>query len=192
MDNANIITNLQNCFLVATPQLDGSAFEKSIIYICNHNDDGAMGLMVNSPIDEISFSDIVNSMGIIKPLDSIADPIIYSGGPVDSNRGFVIHSHEYFHESTIQVSSDIFLSASAEIVSAIARDEGPKDVNFCLGYAGWSPGQLENEIATNGWLVVPADADILFNTPAEERFEACMSKMGFAHAMHWAENAGLA
>jgi putative transcriptional regulator len=120
-----------------------------------------------------------------------AEPIVDRGGPVENTRGFVLHTGEYHLKNTIPLGPDIALSAQADIVSDIARGQGPRQLNFCLGYAGWAAGQLETELHTNSWLVVPADAHILFKTPAEERYMAATRKLG-VDALNFSDEVGVA
>lgn len=172
------LTSLQNKVLIATPQLNDSFWEEAVIYICTHNDeDGAMGMVVNHPLPDISFAQIAEGMDIDVAAGA-PTPIICAGGPVEANRGFVLHSGDYQHESTMQLSESINLSASADIVGAIAEGRGPQKVNFCLGYAGWEAGQLEHEITENSWLIVEADSDLLFDTPQKERYKTAMQRLG--------------
>ena len=175
---AESITNLTNYLLVATPALDGTGFERAVIYLCSHGEDGAMGVVINNPIPEISFNEIMDSLDIIPRQAIHNDPIVFAGGPVESNRGFVLHSPDYQHESTMPLSNKASLSATADIVTAIATGEGPKQMNFCLGYAGWDAGQLEQEIAENDWLVLPAEEDIVYTLAAEKRHSTCVKRMG--------------
>lgn len=176
--DSRVIEDLHDHFLIATAELDDSYFSRSVIYICSHEPQGTMGMVVNRPMTDIDFEQIITNTGALSGIDPVRNPIILNGGPVDENRGFVIHSSDYIHESTQKVSGDVNLSANSEIVSAIATGHGPKRLNFCLGYAGWGPSQLEDEIADNAWLVVPADAYILFDVPLEQRYEACLQKLG--------------
>lgn len=173
------ITNLKNHLLVATSELNGGFFERTVIYMANQSAEGAMGLVINQPMKKILFADITRSMGIEEMLlQGRSQPIIYRGGPVENTRGFVLHTPDYSLKNTIQLSSEVALSAQADIVSDIARGQGPRNLNFCLGYAGWNPGQLEDELHTNSWLVVPADKGLLFDIPAESRYEAATRKLG--------------
>ncbi|NBV54595.1 MAG: DUF179 domain-containing protein [Proteobacteria bacterium] len=174
-----VITNLKNHLLVATSELNGGFFERAVIYMANQTAEGAMGLVVNQPMNKVGFGDVLRSMGIEEMLaNTRRQPLIYRGGPVDNNRGFVLHTSEYNLKSTIAITSEIALSAQADIVGDIARGQGPRNLNFCLGYAGWNPGQLEKELATNSWLVVPADKQLLFDVPPEERYAAATRKLG--------------
>lgn len=189
---SSIITNLKAHFLVAGPQLAGSFFDKSVIYICTHTADGAMGMVINNPIKEVTFGDIAESMGIKSTIDYAGhQPIIFSGGPVDPNRGFVLHSAEYQLKDSQRIGLYTRLSATADIVGDIAKGNGPKNVNFCLGYSGWGPGQLEKEILQNSWFVLPEDKDILFEAPCEKRYQLCTHKLGIT-ASNYVEVAGRA
>lgn len=188
-----LITNLKNHLLVATAELNGSSFERAVIYIANQGEDGAMGFIVNHPMKKVAFEDIARSMGIEEMLAATrTTPIIFRGGPVENTRGFVLHSGEYHLKNTIDLGPGIALSAQADIVGDIARGAGPRNLNFCLGYAGWSAGQLEDELHTNSWLVVPADADLLFNVPADRRYEAATRKLGLNMLNFSADITGLA
>lgn len=190
---ASLITNLKNHLLVATSELNGGTFERAVIYIANQGADGTMGFIVNQPIKKIMFEDIARSMGIEEMLaQTRTQPIVYRGGPVENTRGFVLHSHDYHLKNTIELGPNIALSAQADIVGDIARGQGPQHLNFCLGYAGWSAGQLEDELHTNSWLVVPADTNLLFNTPADQRYQAATRKLGVDSLNFSADVAGLA
>ncbi|MBI1309195.1 MAG: hypothetical protein GC129_05015 [Proteobacteria bacterium] len=187
-----IITNLKNHLLVATHELNGGFFERAVIYIANQSEeDGAMGFIVNQPMKKVLFADIVRSMGIEEILAASRNPIVYRGGPVENTRGFVLHSPEYHLQSTIDLSPSIALSAQADIVTDIARGHGPRSLNFCLGYAGWSPGQLEDELHSNAWLVVPADPELLFNTPPDKRYQEATRKLGL-DALNFSDEVGVA
>lgn len=188
-----LITNLKNHLLVATSELNGSFFERAVIYIANQSEDGAMGFVINQPMKKVGFQDIARSMGIEEMLaQTRAEPIVYRGGPVENTRGFVIHSADYRLKNTIDIGPNVALSAQADIVTDIARGHGPRQLNFCLGYAGWGAGQLETELHTNSWLVVPADATLLFQTPAEKRYEEATRRLGLDALNFSAEVTGLA
>ena len=176
-DADKFMTGLENTLLVATPTLNDTPWENTVIYICSHTAAGTMGVVINRPLEDITFGEITSELEI--PRSSTGgDPIIYSGGPVEINRGFVLHNDGYQHESTLQIAPHINLSATADIVSAIARGTAPKELNFCLGYAGWDGGQLEQELVENSWFTLTADTDILYKTPPEKRYEACLKKLG--------------
>lgn len=174
----HIITTLPNTFLVATASHNNTMFERAVIYLVNHGPEGAMGLTINQPHQGIAFPHIMQSMGIEEMLAASAQqPIILKGGPVEHHRGFVLHTADYSLNSTLQLGSNIALSASADIVTDIARGHGPKALNFCLGYAGWGPGQLEGEIQQNAWLSVPADEMLLFGAKPERLWTQALAKL---------------
>jgi putative transcriptional regulator len=179
MDN---MTSLKDHFLIAMPSIGDGIFAHSITYICEHNDQGAMGIVINHPLD-LSLDEIFEHLEI----DNIQSPHndqILAGGPVHMDRGFVLHRNtEAAWDSTIRVSDQIALTTSQDILTAIAHDEGPRDSLVALGYAGWSEGQLESELADNAWLTAPADSDIIFNTPIEQRAKAAAAKMGIDLAL---------
>ncbi|MDD9912004.1 MAG: YqgE/AlgH family protein [Alphaproteobacteria bacterium] len=186
----SIINTLQNHFLVATTSLNDSIFERTVIYMCTHDENGAMGVIVNRPLNSVSFTDIADSMGV-KPLIDKKPPTIFNGGPVDKNRGFVVHSPDYKLKNSLNVGQDISLSATADIVKDIAVGQGPQDMAFCLGYAGWSAGQLEQEIVENSWLVLQADADTLFHVEPQEKYDYCTRRIGL-NALNFSDTIGLA
>lgn len=159
------------------PGLIDPNFSHSVIYICEHSLEGAMGLVVNNPLD-IPLSQVFEQfeMGYSS---KIGDQTLLSGGPVQTDRGFVLHRPaERKWESTLAISSDICLTASKDIITDIAQEQGPNDLIITLGYSGWGPGQLEEELTNNAWLTVPADANIVFNVPFEQRAGAAAAKIG--------------
>lgn len=169
--------SLSNHFLVAMPGLHDPNFSHAVIYICEHSPDGAMGLVINNPLD-IPISQIFEQFELGFSSDIGAQPLL-SGGPVQIDRGFVLHrAGERQWESTRTISGEISLTASRDIISDIAVERGPSELIIILGYAGWGPGQLEEELAHNAWLTVPGDANILFNTPFERRASAAAAKIG--------------
>lgn len=169
--------SLSNHFLVAMPGLLDPNFSHAVIYICEHSPDGAMGLVINNPLD-IPISQIFEQFEMTYSPHIGAQPLL-SGGPVQIDRGFVLHrAGERQWESTRTISGEISLTASRDIISDIAFERGPGELIITLGYAGWGPGQLEEELAHNAWLTVPGDANILFNTPFEQRASAAAAKIG--------------
>jgi putative transcriptional regulator len=190
-----IITELKHTFLVATGELNGSAFERAVVYMISHTGEGAMGFVINQPQERVTFKDITQSMGIEDMMQARAagagTPIIFRGGPVEDHRGFVIHSTDYQRPSTVQVGAGVGLSTTADIVADIAKGMGPRAINFCLGYAGWGPGQLEGELQDNGWLVVPADAGILFEVPSSRRYEEATKRLGL-NVLNFSDEVGVA
>lgn len=168
--------NLRNHFLVAMPGLSDPLFANSITYICDHSSEGAMGLVVNRAM-ELHLSDVFEQMSLAYKEEQGRGPIL-AGGPVNTQRGFVLHPAGSTWQSTIQITPEISLTASRDIIAAIAEGHGPENALFILGYSGWSAGQLEREIKENSWLTVPADTDILFRTPLEQRWHAAAMRLG--------------
>ena len=169
--------HLANQFLIAMPSLADPNFSQTVTYMCDHNEDGAMGLVINRPLDldidallsHLEINDTRRGQGYIP---------IYQGGPVQTERGFVLHREIGQWEASIQVSDDIALTMSQDIIEAIAHDEGPKNYLITLGYAGWGSGQLEEELAANAWLNGPADPAIIFELPVEQRWNAAAKHLG--------------
>lgn len=151
-------------------------FANSITYICDHSSDGAMGLVVNRAM-ELNLSDVFEQMSLTYKEEQGRTPIL-AGGPVNTQRGFILHPAGSTWQSTIQITPEISLTASRDIIAAIAEGRGPENALFVLGYSGWSAGQLEREIKENSWLTVPADTDILFRTPLEQRWHAAAMRLG--------------
>jgi putative transcriptional regulator len=176
---------LKGQLLVAMPLMTDKRFARSVIYMCAHSDDGAMGLIINHRADHISFPDLLERLGIIPngAEDGISNDIlerqVHVGGPVETGRGFVLHSADYYSsESTLPIDHDVSLTASIEILKAIASGEGPVHAMLALGYAGWSPGQLESEIQANGWLHCPPDLELLFDPDVEDKYVRALAKIG--------------
>ena len=163
--------------LIAMPQMTDPRFAKSVIYICAHNEDGAMGLVVNQLIESFSFTDLLDQLGI-KPTETAPQIQVHAGGPVESGRGFVLHSSEYQQDSTMAVADTIALTATLDILTDIAHDEGPQQSLLALGYAGWGPGQLTEELQQNGWLIADEDDEILFGTDLRNKWDQAMAKLG--------------
>jgi putative transcriptional regulator len=168
---------LTNQFLIAMPGLEDPNFFHSVTYICEHNEEGAMGLVINRPMN-MQLGEILEHIHVRDACTEARQIPIYLGGPVQQERGFVLHSPMGEWEATMQVTDRIGVTSSLDILQAIARDEGPDQRLITLGYAGWGAGQLEQELADNAWLSGPADPDILFNTPDEERWKAAAASLG--------------
>ncbi len=163
--------------LIAMPQMQDPRFERTVIYLCAHTEDGAMGLVINKLLDEVTFPDLLEQLNIDTGLDD--DVIqVHFGGPVEAGRGFVLHSADYMQESTLVVSDQFGMTATIDILKAIAEGDGPRQSLLALGYAGWGPGQLEDEIQQNGWLCVPADEALIFGPSLENRWQQAMAKLG--------------
>ena len=163
-------------FLIAMPSMHDTSFAQSVTYICEHNERGAMGIVINNPMP-MTLHEIFAQMHLSANTEQ-GGKTIYSGGPVQAERGFVLHSSNTKWHSTIKVSDDISLTASSDIISALAQGVGPTPCLIALGYAGWGAGQLEEEIAANSWLTVPADKNIIFNTPTEQRWTVAALALG--------------
>ncbi|MEO1089887.1 MAG: YqgE/AlgH family protein [Pseudomonadota bacterium] len=174
-------TDLTGSLLVAMPAMGDERFERSVIYLCVHNADGAMGLVVNRTVDELTLSGLLRQLDL-EPGEAGEQPIHY-GGPVETTRGFVLHSTDYVQDSTLMVNDTIGLTATVEILRAIARGEGPKQRVLALGYAGWAAGQLDAEIQANGWLSVPADAGLVFGDDNDAKWGNAMAKIGIDPAL---------
>lgn len=165
--------------LIATPQMTDVRFQKSVIYICVHNEDGAMGLVINKHVDFITFSQLLGELHLeIKDVDDKKVPIHY-GGPVEANRGFVLHSADYAHDTTMKINNQFGLSATLETLDSIANGAGPRKCILALGYAGWGPGQLDEELHADGWLSVPADPKIIFDLEVNQKWNAAYKYLGF-------------
>lgn len=174
--------NLTDHFLIAMPSLENSFFSKTLTYICEHNEEGALGLIVNRPTD-ISVEKLLQHLGI-SPGELRAGSLpVLLGGPVQVDGGFVLHQPAGSWQSTLSTNTTTSLTASIDILQAIAHHQGPEKMLVTLGYAGWAAGQLEQELAQNAWLTVPASAEILFEIPSEERLPAAMQLLGidFCH-----------
>lgn len=167
--------------LVAMPQMEDPRFERSVIYLCAHNAEGAMGLVVNRLFEAITFPDLLEQLNI-ETGPKTEQIRVHFGGPVESGRGFVLHSDDYVRDGTLKVRSGFALTATVDILKAIAAGEGPKRSLLALGYSGWGPGQLESEIAANGWLVVPADPTIVFEHDLEDKWQQALAATGVSVA----------
>ena len=180
--------NLSHYFLIAMPKMADPNFAKSLTYICEHNDQGALGLVVNRPI-EMTLRSLFDQIEIPLRDERRARLPVYFGGPVQGDRGFVLHRPTGGWQSTLAVRDDIALTTSRDILQAVGEGRGPEDLLVSLGYAGWAPGQLEQEIKQNAWLTVPADLAVMFNLPASERFGAAMDLLGIS-AAHLSDDVG--
>jgi len=181
---------LDGQMLIAMPAMMDERFSRSLIYICAHSSEGAMGIVVNHPAPNIDFSDLLVKLDVIPAKDVIrlppqADVVkVLRGGPVETERGFVLHSADYFVEdSTLTIDDGICLTATVDILKAIARGSGPASAILALGYAGWAPGQLETEIQGNGWLHCAADSELIFGPDIRGKYERALRKIGIDLAM---------
>jgi putative transcriptional regulator len=163
--------------LVAMPGMRDPRFAKTLVYMCAHSLEGAMGLVVNRALESLTFDDLLEQLGITPPPAERAINIHF-GGPVETGRGFVLHSPDYKQEGTLQVADEVSLTATVDILRAIATGQGPRRHLLALGYAGWGPGQLDGEIRANGWLHVAADEALLFDRNLNSKWERAMTKIG--------------
>jgi putative transcriptional regulator len=168
---------LTDHFLIAMPAMQDPHFARSLTYICEHNDEGAMGIIINRPID-LCLPDLFSRIDLTLEDPAFEDTPVYFGGPVQTDRGFVLHRPLGGWHSTLHVTSQIGLTSSRDILEAVAGNTSPGDFLVSLGYAGWSEGQLEEELAANAWLTVKADPAIIFNLPPEQRLDAAMRLLG--------------
>ena len=181
---------LDGQMLIATPTMQDERFARTVIYVCAHSSEGAMGIVVNQPARHISFRDLLVKLDVISPSNPIvlpksADGVkVLKGGPVETERGFVLHSADFFIEnSTLPIDEGICLTATLDILKAIARGDGPDKAILALGYAGWAPGQLDNEMQHNGWLHCAADKDLIFGIDIEAKYERALGKIGVRPGM---------
>lgn len=185
--NASILKSaggyLENNLLIAMPSLNDTYFGQSVILLCSHSDDGAMGLILNK-VSDLDFAEFVeklrDELGAEHQLPSInTEPIkVHLGGPVDVGRGFVLHSSDYMNSASMRLSENIAITATLDIIKAIIGGNGPAKAVLCLGYAGWSSGQLEEEIADNSWLTCPLDEDAVFNPKIEDIYTKSLASIG--------------
>jgi putative transcriptional regulator len=168
--------------LIAMPSMRDPRFARTVIYLCAHNADGAMGLVVNRLIGSITFPDLLEQLGIDN--SGVSEEIrVHFGGPVESGRGFVLHSADYEREGTLHVSQQVGLTATIDILRDMASGSGPRHSLLALGYAGWGPGQLDSEIQANGWLHVEADDGLVFGQDLDGKWQQAIGKLGFDLSM---------
>ncbi len=176
---------LDGQMLIAMPTMGDERFTRSVIYVCAHSTEGAMGIVVNQPAANIKFPDLLVQLDVIPEAERIQLPVqagdvkVLKGGPVETGRGFVLHTADFFIEnSTLPIDEGICLTATLDILKAIARGDGPHNALLALGYAGWAPGQLEQEIQENGWLHCAADPELIFGTDTGGKYEKALRKIG--------------
>ena len=169
--------DLTNQFLIAMPTMVDPNFSRSVTYVCAHNEDGAMGIVINRPM-ELRLGEVFAQMDIALTDDRSGEQTIYQGGPVHQDRGFIIHCPATQWDSTIHITDELAVSTSRDILEAMSAGEGPRDTLVALGYAGWGAGQLEHEMSQNAWLSGPASAEIIFRTAVAQRWETAAEIMG--------------
>lgn len=173
--------DLTQHFLIAMPAMVDPNFARSLTFVCEHNDQGALGIVVNRPT-EMNLHALLEQVSIAPETDDFKSVAVHFGGPVQVDRGFVLHTPVGEWQSTLAVGPEIGLTTSKDILQAVARGEGPGQLLVTLGYAGWAPGQLEHELAQNAWLTVQAKREVIFDLPPEERLPAAMSLLGIDYA----------
>jgi putative transcriptional regulator len=176
---------LDGNLLIAMPTMGDPRFNRAVIYLCAHSADGAMGIIINQRAPNISFTELLEQLNIAPPKERIRLPLglgamaVHLGGPGETGRGFVLHSADYFKaESTLPIDESVCLTATIDILRDIAKGTGPDKALLALGYAGWAPGQLENEIHANGWLHCAADPELIFDAEVDHKYTRAMSKIG--------------
>jgi putative transcriptional regulator len=174
-------TWLNGHLLIAMPGMQDPRFGRTVLYICSHSPEGAMGLIINRTYDEIRFADLMNQLGIVG--DVTRELPVHFGGPVDSSRGFVLHSADFQADQTLVVNGSVALTATKDILQAIVQGDGPNRAIFALGYAKWFAGQLDSEIQANEWLTAPADKDLIFDRALDTKWERAIGQLGFNPAM---------
>lgn len=184
-DNASIRSYLDGQFLIAMPGMADTRFARAVVYVCAHSSDGAMGIMINQPAPQITFRDLLVQLDIIQEGQEIRLPgpadhmRVHHGGPVETTRGFVLHSSDYFIESsTLPIDEHVCLTATLEILKAIAAGNGPENAMLALGYAGWAPGQLESEIQANGWLFCNAEPELIYDSDLDSKYGRALGLLG--------------
>jgi putative transcriptional regulator len=170
------VTSLAGQLLIAMPQMQDRRFMRSVIFLCAHNEEGAMGLVINKIIDTVTLPELLEKLGI-PSLGLNSRRPVHAGGPVEEGRGFVLHSDDYREDNTLVVGS-MGLTATLDVLRAIGRGQGPRRSMLALGYAGWGPGQLDNEMSDNGWLHVPADEEIVFDEDITDKWQRALGKLG--------------
>jgi putative transcriptional regulator len=170
--------HLDGKLLIAMPGIGDHRFDRSVVYLCAHSEDGAMGLIVNKPAGDLQFAELLKQLGITTTGQSIQVPV-HIGGPVENSRGFVLHSTDYgTSETTLEVNVDFGMTATRDILADISRGVGPDSCLLALGYSGWGPGQLEDEIRSNGWLVCDATAEIVFSHDHGQKWKMALDELG--------------
>lgn len=177
-ENKAISGYLERQLLVAMPTMGDPRFARSVIYMCSHTAEGAMGLVINKPYPGLTFPNLLSQLGIEPTADN--DIIVRLGGPVETGRGFVLHSTDYMRQGSVKLDEriGIGLTATLDVLRAIASGNGPERSLFALGYAGWGPGQLDAEIQENAWLAAPADSELIFDTDLDSLWDRAVRKIG--------------
>jgi putative transcriptional regulator len=173
---------LDGKLLVAMPTMTDPRFERAVILLCAHSESGAMGILLNKTLDALSFTELLEQLDIPEVGDA-SQIKVHFGGPVDTERGFVVHSTDLLHDTTLVIGGGMALTATIDMLKSIAKGTGPDNSFLALGYAGWGPGQLEQELQQNGWLVVTPDMDIVFGAELDQKWQAAVTKLGVDPAL---------
>lgn len=168
---------LEGQLLLAMPGIGDPRFERAVILLCQHSPEGAMGLIINRPFQRLSVGELLQQLEV-EPGEEYDNTLVHAGGPVEPSRGFVVHSNEYEQPSTLKITDQISLTATLDILRDMAQHRGPKRSLVALGYAGWSPGQLDKELTRHGWLSCPASEAIVFDAPMDQKWSRAMSSIG--------------
>jgi putative transcriptional regulator len=177
------LINLTHHFLIAMPGLSDQAFARSVIYMCEHSDRGALGLIINKPSD-INLKGLFEKVALPLHREDLTDAVVFHGGPVQTERGFVLHESlmpgsESVYASTMTIAGGLEMTTSKDVLEALSTGAGPRKVFVSLGYSAWGEGQLESEISENSWLTVPADVAVIFDTPVDQRYDRALLLLGF-------------
>ena len=164
-------------FLVAAPSMPDERFRKSVVFLCKHDDDGALGIIVNNSVDDLPLGQVYKQLGIDVPSTGAARPVLF-GGPVEPSRGLVLHSADYKREETLLIDGGLALTASVEILKDMADGSGPQNAWLALGHSGWAPGQLDREMQDNAWLVVEGDAELVFDADFAAKWQRALDRLG--------------
>lgn len=171
--------NLKNHFLIAMPKVNDPIFEHAVVYICEHSHEGAMGIVINKPVDDLTVETVLNRLDItpLKQCAELEQPV-FIGGPLAEEQGFILHTPQQNFSSSIRISEDIMITTSLDLLRSIGSEQQPNDLFLALGYAGWQENQLEKEIINNDWLVMPCDPKIIFDEPIDSRWQSAARKLG--------------
>ena len=172
--------SLRHHVLIAMPQLSDGYFSRSVIYVCAHSAEGAMGIVINQALTDVDFGDLVDQLQLPQAKRA---PVVHFGGPVETGRGFVLHSTDFERDDTVRLTDGLSLTGTVDILRAISEGRGPNRAIFALGYAGWGPGQLEAELQANAWLTVPADEDLIFSTDLTGKWDLALGRLGVSPLM---------
>ena len=178
---SEIFENLVGKLLVAVPSISDKRFQKSVILMCGHDKNGAIGLVLNKPLFRITFKTLLRQLAI-DDSKIFEDIKIYEGGGVEVGRGFILHSSDFYHNTTVKITPDIYLTATTDILKAISQGQGPEKFKVCLGYAGWGAGQLELEMQTNSWIQANSSIDLIFSKTTDLMWEKVVMRLGITYS----------